>query len=437
MDKYSAVNTIIIQKQTNLIVSLDHTDANYIISTIQRLAPHILGIKLHSDIIYNATASFYILLNYLKTLYNFIIIEDRKFCDIGAIVKQQSEHITRYADFITVHSISGQGILEGLRENCLKNGCRILLIAQMSTNNNLIDNTYTEKTIALATDEVNREIISGFISQKKLVNGLLHFAPGINTVTASDNYLQKYNDPISMSTINKVDALIVGRGITEKLSTIEDIDIFDLVNSYNKPCYENLNEYCHNMLKNKLRENRLIVYGPEFTLKSGQKSNIYYDLKTIISYPVLLKEVALCISNYMQQICQFKFGNSNFTTNSIVVAGVPFGGLSIANFISAIYNVPSILVRDRQKNYGMCQQIEGNFLNKNIIIIEDVITTGNSVIEFIKFIKSGEIITKTVNSVDVDSTVDVIGIISVVNRGNIRSVSTMYGILPVYSVIYA
>lgn len=108
----------------------------------------------------------------------------------------------------------------------------------------------------------------------------------------------------------------------------------------------------------------------EFTLKSGQTSSIYINLRKIISYPNILREVA--------ELMWKALSNSQFD----LVCGVPYTALPIATCLSLNHNIPMVMRRKEKKEYGTKQLIEGVFqAGQTCLIIEDVITTGGSIIE--------------------------------------------------------
>ncbi len=108
----------------------------------------------------------------------------------------------------------------------------------------------------------------------------------------------------------------------------------------------------------------------EFQLKSGQTSTIYLNLRKIISYPDLLRTIATAMWEKVQH-CQFD-----------LVCGVPYTALPIATCISLDHHLPMIMRRKEKKEYGTKQNIEGEFVAKQrCLIIEDVITTGSSLLE--------------------------------------------------------
>lgn len=108
----------------------------------------------------------------------------------------------------------------------------------------------------------------------------------------------------------------------------------------------------------------------EFQLKSGQTSSVYLNLRKIISYPGFLRQIA----DAMWAKVHDRAMN--------VVCGVPYTALPIATCLSLDQNIPMIMRRKEKKDYGTKQSIEGVFQpGDRCLVIEDVITTGGSIIE--------------------------------------------------------
>jgi len=108
----------------------------------------------------------------------------------------------------------------------------------------------------------------------------------------------------------------------------------------------------------------------DFTLKSGKKSTIYLDLRQIISFPDVLRAVAETI---WQQVNGYPVD---------VICGVPYTALPIATCISLKQEIPMVMRRKEPKEYGTKQRIEGTFkTGQQCLIIEDIITTGSSILE--------------------------------------------------------
>lgn len=114
-----------------------------------------------------------------------------------------------------------------------------------------------------------------------------------------------------------------------------------------------------------------IQYG-HFTLKSGQTSPVYVDLRSIISYPKLLEKVA---DSLWEKISHLHFD---------VICGVPYTALPIAAVLAYKHHFPMVLRRKETKEYGTKKLVEGAFTKgQTCLVIEDVVTTGSSILETI------------------------------------------------------
>ncbi len=116
-----------------------------------------------------------------------------------------------------------------------------------------------------------------------------------------------------------------------------------------------------------------------FTWTSGIKSPIYCDNRLILSYP----KIRVFIADSMSNIIKNKYGHD------ISVAGVATGAIAIGALISERLNVPYSYVRPEPKGHGLKNQIEGNIkANSNVVVIEDLISTGRSSINAINALRS-------------------------------------------------
>lgn len=138
----------------------------------------------------------------------------------------------------------------------------------------------------------------------------------------------------------------------------------------------------------------------EFTLASGRKSDFYIDLRRISFDGNYLYLIGLLL--YLS-ISEEK--NLDFS----VIAGVPVGGIPLTSAIlTASYidgnPLKSVVIRKERKEYGKGRLIEpAQFLSPGtkILIIEDVVTTGGSVLKAVKnALAEGYRVTDTVCMVD-------------------------------------
>jgi len=132
-----------------------------------------------------------------------------------------------------------------------------------------------------------------------------------------------------------------------------------------------------NKLITSLYQIRAIQFG-EFKLKSGEISPLYIDLRKIISYPTLLRDISLLMWEKINRVMPAKAGIQTFD----LICGVPYTALPIATCLSLEHNIPMIMRRKEKKEYGTKKLIEGEFTpGQSCLIIEDVITTGSSILE--------------------------------------------------------
>jgi uridine monophosphate synthetase len=115
----------------------------------------------------------------------------------------------------------------------------------------------------------------------------------------------------------------------------------------------------------------------EFTLKSGQQSPIYIDLRRIIGYPSLLDLVAAA---YVKILREITFDR---------LAALPYAAIPIATAISLRGKWPLIYPRKEAKAYGTKVEIEGVFqAGERVVVIDDLITTGGSKLEAVTKLKA-------------------------------------------------
>lgn len=132
-----------------------------------------------------------------------------------------------------------------------------------------------------------------------------------------------------------------------------------------------------------LHEKGIIKFG-EFTLASGKKSSYYVDLRLVPSYPHQFRKMV----KYLQNNIAESVGMNNFDS----LVSVPTGGLVIASALAIEIVKPLIYVRSKPKDYGTSKSIEGQIhKGMKVVMIDDVATTGGSVVNAIKSLKEENI----------------------------------------------
>lgn len=128
-----------------------------------------------------------------------------------------------------------------------------------------------------------------------------------------------------------------------------------------------------------LMQKEIIKFG-DFTLASGKKSSYYVDLRLIPSYPHQFRTM---VKNLQNNIAE-DIGLDSFDS----LVSVPTGGLIIASALAIEIVKPLIYVRSKPKDYGTTKSVEGQIhKGMRVVMIDDVATTGGSVVNAIKSLK--------------------------------------------------
>lgn len=131
-----------------------------------------------------------------------------------------------------------------------------------------------------------------------------------------------------------------------------------------------------------LKENEVIKFG-KFTLSSGKESDYYVDMKRAVTDPEILSKVAEIISE--------KIGGLGVDK----VAGPALGAVPIATAISLTAKLPLLMIRKEKKGYGTSKLIEGDLEEgDSVVLVEDVTTTGKSLLKAIDAIENNKGIVK-------------------------------------------
>jgi orotate phosphoribosyltransferase len=114
----------------------------------------------------------------------------------------------------------------------------------------------------------------------------------------------------------------------------------------------------------------------DFTLRSGAKSNEYFDKYLFEADPDLLKHIALALVKLVPPGID-------------ALAGLEMGGIPIATMLSQLTNLPVLFVRKQAKEYGTCKIAEGGLVKgRKLLIVEDVVTSGGAILDAAKALRA-------------------------------------------------
>ena len=143
----------------------------------------------------------------------------------------------------------------------------------------------------------------------------------------------------------------------------------------------------------------------DFVLRSGRRSNRYFDKFLFETDPALLKRIGAELARLVPAETQR-------------LAAPELGAVLLGGAVSIETGLPLVLVRKEPKGYGTAKQLEGQFhAGERITVIEDVVTTGGDSLRSIEALRAAEL--------------DVIHLVVVLDRGeggeeNIREARIPY-----------
>ncbi|MGJ7922458.1 orotate phosphoribosyltransferase [Neobacillus sp. LXY-4] len=115
-----------------------------------------------------------------------------------------------------------------------------------------------------------------------------------------------------------------------------------------------------------------------FTWASGLRSPIYCDNRLTLSFPEVRKEIA----NGLKELIVEHFSGVE------VIAGTATAGIPHAAWVSDLLDLPMCYVRSKAKGHGKGNQIEGRVSEgQKVVVVEDLISTGGSVITAVEALR--------------------------------------------------
>jgi len=127
----------------------------------------------------------------------------------------------------------------------------------------------------------------------------------------------------------------------------------------------------------------------EFLLRSGAKSNEYFDKYLFEADPKLLKDIAEALVPLVPPDID-------------ALAGLEMGGIPIATMLSQFTGLPVLFVRKEAKKYGTCKIAEGGQVKgRKLLIVEDVVTSGGAIVDAAKaLVEEGAILDQVICVID-------------------------------------
>ena len=114
-----------------------------------------------------------------------------------------------------------------------------------------------------------------------------------------------------------------------------------------------------------------------FVLTSGAVSEYYIDIKKASTNPKTLRTIAQSLSDYVE--------------GYDMIAGMELGAVPLIVALSLETDLPYVIIRKEQRSHGTGKQIEGeNVSGKKVLIIEDVTTSGGSVLKTVQILKENK-----------------------------------------------
>ena len=213
------------KKRSLVVLAADLTTIGEIVEIISKVGSRICVLKTHVDMVEDFTPAGWSEVVNVAREEEVLLFEDRKFADIGRVAQTQMGghyNIGSWADIVTSHSVSGPDVVDGIAAawDGIERVGAVLLLAQMSSSENLLDNNYSRRTIGMGSSSPH---VIGYIgngsspdslaSLREMVGeGKMIWTPGININVGEGVLGQRYGHPTDAISAGS-DAVIVGSGI--------------------------------------------------------------------------------------------------------------------------------------------------------------------------------------------------------------------------------
>lgn len=113
----------------------------------------------------------------------------------------------------------------------------------------------------------------------------------------------------------------------------------------------------------------------DFTLRSGAKSDTYFDKYLFESDPRLLKAIAEVMA-------------ADLPEDTEILAGLEMGGIPVVTMLSQVTGLPCAFIRKEPKTHGTCKYAEGpSLVGRKVVLIEDVVSSGGAILDALAMLR--------------------------------------------------
>lgn len=180
------------KKKLNLVIFVDFMICGEVLSLVDKVGLYVCIVKIYVDIFEDFILGFVEFFYKFVEKYNFVIFEDRKFVDIGNIVKNQYSkglyYIVDWVYLVNVYVVLGDGVIKGFKEIGEFFGRACFLIGEMSFVGSLVIGDYIKVVVEMV--KIYKDFVIGFISLLCLVDDFLfiYMILGVQFSVGGDNF---------------------------------------------------------------------------------------------------------------------------------------------------------------------------------------------------------------------------------------------------------
>jgi len=117
----------------------------------------------------------------------------------------------------------------------------------------------------------------------------------------------------------------------------------------------------------------------EFTLRSGARSNTYFDKYLFESEPALLRAIVEVMAK-------------DIPMETEILAGLEMGGIPVVTALSQLTGLPCAFIRKEPKTHGTCKYAEGpSLVGRKTVLVEDVVSSGGAILDALKMLRQDQI----------------------------------------------